>query len=292
MKQIVGYVSDYFQHTNRLHFCIISVILSLLIWVNYHYNLNATLFSDPSFFIKFFRNYALFASVFIVTWLSWFILSKKRLPDQFGFYLLLLFAPAIFAIKVSLQINYLISLNDSYLQTVLQWPLKAFATLLGVFILRYWTKTPYPFAGLGFQNFDARPYLVMLMLMFPLLLIAGQGEDFQKVYPKLHIIQASMTWYHGLFFELCYGIDFFTIELFFRGFLVLVFIKYAGKESILPMAAFYCTIHFGKPVAECISSYFGGLILGAVVYNTRSIWGGLIVHLGIAWMMEVIGVIF
>ncbi len=76
---------------------------------------------------------------------------------------------------------------------------------------------------------------------------------------------------------------FFTIELFFRGFIILAFIKYGGKNVILPMAVFYCTIHFGKPVAECISSYFGGLILGAIVYNTKSIWGGLIIHLGIAW---------
>ncbi|MBO9572716.1 MAG: hypothetical protein J7497_11000, partial [Chitinophagaceae bacterium] len=84
-----------------------------------------------------------------------------------------------------------------------------------------------------------------------------------------------------ILFELCYGIDFFTIELFFRGFTILAFIKYAGKDAILPMAVFYCAIHFGKPVAECISSYFGGLI-----------WGGLVVHLGIAWMMEAIGIIF
>jgi hypothetical protein len=31
--------------------------------------------------------------------------------------------------------------------------------------------------------------------------------------------------------------------------------------------------------------------LGIVVYNTRSIYGGLIVHLGIAWMMEIGGYI-
>jgi len=28
--------------------------------------------------------------------------------------------------------------------------------------------------------------------------------------------------------------------------------------------------HFGKPLGECISSYFGGMILGIVVYHTRS----------------------
>jgi hypothetical protein len=28
--------------------------------------------------------------------------------------------------------------------------------------------------------------------------------------------------------------------------------------------------------------------LGVIAYETKSIWGGIIVHLGIAWMMEVI----
>jgi hypothetical protein len=65
--------------------------------------------------------------------------------------------------------------------------------------------------------------------------------------------------------------------------------QYAGKDCILPMALFYCTIHFGKPLGECISSYFGGIILGVVIYNTRTIFGGLIVHLGIAWLMELGG---
>ena len=75
------------------------------------------------------------------------------------------------------------------------------------------------------------------------------------------------------------------------GFLILAFIKWAGKDAILPMACFYCTIHFGKPLGECISSYFGGIILGVVVYHTRSIYGGLLVHLGIAWLMELGGYI-
>jgi hypothetical protein len=52
------------------------------------------------------------------------------------------------------------------------------------------------------------------------------------------------------------------------------------------VACFYCTIHFGKPPGEAISSFWGGLLLGIISYNTKSIWGGLIVHLGIAWMME------
>ena len=133
----------------------------------------------------------------------------------------------------------------------------------------------------------------MLLLMVPLVAAASTQQDFLAVYPKLKNIQFYLedhnSWWHKLLFELSYGTDFFSIELFFRGFLILAFMKWAGKESILPMAVFYCTIHFGKPLGECISSYFGGLILGAITYNTQTIFGGLIVHLGIAWLMEIGG---
>ena len=141
-----------------------------------------------------------------------------------------------------------------------------------------------------------KPYLLMLLIMLPLVAAASSQPDFLAVYPKMQSIEGlyagqGISWWHKLLFELSYGSDFITIEFFFRGFLILAFIKWAGKDAILPMACFYCTIHFGKPLGECISSYFGGMILGIIVYNTRSVFGGLIVHLGIAWMMEIGGYI-
>ena len=133
----------------------------------------------------------------------------------------------------------------------------------------------------------------MLLIMVPLVAAASTQPDFLAIYPKLkNIAFLSEEKNHGLYkilYELSYGTDFFTIELFFRGFLVLAFTKWFGRDAILPMALFYCTIHFGKPLGECISSFFGGIILGVVTYNTRSIWGGLMVHLGIAWLMELAG---
>jgi hypothetical protein len=168
-----------------------------------------------------------------------------------------------------------------------------------IFILFVIWKTYYDnesFFGATFKNFKWKPYLLMLMLMVPLIAVASTQPDFLDMYPKLQLIsgvyhETDIRWYHKLLFELSYGSDFIGIELFFRGFLVLAFVKWAGKDAILPMACFYCTIHFGKPLGECISSYFGGMILGVVVYHTRSIFGGLIVHLGIAWLMEIGGYI-
>ena len=115
------------------------------------------------------------------------------------------------------------------------------------------------------------------------------------MYPKLSNVQFFLeennSWVYKLLYELSYGSDFVSIELFFRGFLILAFVKWAGKETILPMAVFYCTIHFGKPLGECISSFLGGIILGVITYRTKTILGGLIVHLGIAWLMELAGFI-
>jgi len=90
-------------------------------------------------------------------------------------------------------------------------------------------------------------------------------------------------------FELFYGLDFFSTELYFRGFLVLAFVRWLGPAAILPMAVFYVTIHFGKPLGETISSFFGGYLLGIFAYYSRSIWGGVLVHIGLAWLMELAG---
>jgi hypothetical protein len=45
-------------------------------------------------------------------------------------------------------------------------------------------------------------------------------------------------------------------------------------------------LHFGKPMGEAVSSIFGGFILGVIALYSRSILGGVIIHLGVAWLME------
>ena len=183
---------------------------------------------------------------------------------------------------------------NNYWNQVFYWPLLLIITSSILFICWKIFDKPQPFYGIIITGIDWKPYVLMLLIMLPLVVLASTQPDFLEVYPKLTSIESvynepGIQWWHKLLFELSYGTDFITIELFFRGFLILAFIKWAGKDAILPMACFYCTIHFGKPLGECISSYFGGMILGIVVYHTRSILGGLMVHLGIAWMMEIGG---
>lgn len=288
MKQIAGYVTEYFRRLSLTYLIIISLALGTLIWVNYHYELNDLMLLHHPLGGRFWRVYSLFLLTFLITWLLGFLLNREGPPTSAAFWTLVVLSPAVFAVKVSLNANDLSFINSNYLKTVLQWPLKATVTIVFSFVLWSGVTSSRPVAGLRIRGFNTRPYFILLLMMLPLLIAASLGHDFQQVYPKLQMIRGPMSGWQKLFFELCYGLDFFTIEFFFRGFLVLVFARY-GTRAILPMAAFYCTIHFGKPVFECVSSYFGGLILGAVVHNTRSIWGGLIIHLGIAWMMEVLG---
>ncbi len=187
---------------------------------------------------------------------------------------------------------------DRYTLLVLQLPLK----LLLLFALLYICRRTGLLegdslgnsVGLTTRNFNAAPYFGLLLALVPLIALAATQHDFLQVYPKVRNLNfidgyTSPLWPWKLLYELSYGLDFLGIELFFRGLLVIGILRFVGTDAILPMAAFYCTIHFGKPLGECISSFFGGLILGVLAARTRTILGGLIVHLGLAWLMELAG---
>ncbi len=132
-------------------------------------------------------------------------------------------------------------------------------------------------------------------MMLPLLVWASLQKDFDAVYPKAKIIAQYVqnpSFIDYLIFETAYACDFITIELFFRGFLVVSLGAIMGKQCVLPIALFYFSIHLEKPMVEAISSFFGGVILGVIAYNSKSIWGGWVVHVGIALLMELFAFLF
>lgn len=300
MKEIIGYLRNYLQSINRTTFLLTTLFVAIAIFCNYNLGINTAIVSIESLPFRIIGFFVLFGFVFSMAWLLQFLIASKTIPDSRFFFVLLIAAPAIFAIKITFdEVASFITLHfpepwNRYWYRVIDWPLKLLATGLLVIAIWKWGRFEKPVAGLQAKGFNVRPYLLLLLGMLPLIAFAATQNDFLRTYPKVQriafidqYVQHSFPW--KLLYELSYGIDFVTIEFFFRGFLVLAFARLAGKHAILPVAAFYCSIHFGKPLFECITSYFGGIILGAVVYNTRSIWGGLIVHLGIAWLMELAG---
>ena len=295
VKKIISNIRDYFYETDKRILIATSFFISIFIFVNYYFGLNGFTSSLPDW-QQYLGWYLIFIAAFSFPCILLEFINRQSIFSNKQFLILYLIAPAIFSWKMVFDIDIHFTndkIQNGYWNQVIYWPFKFVVISLLLFIIWKLAKEKEPFYGTGIKDFDFKPYLIMLLIMVPLVAAASTQPDFLSMYPKLKSIsflsdKNNNGWYK-LLYELSYGIDFFSIELFFRGFLILAFTKWLGKDAILPMACFYCTIHFGKPLAECISSYFGGLILGIVIYHTRTLFGGLMVHLGIAWMMELGG---
>ena len=295
MKKILGYLKDYFVTTDKRILALSTLFTALSIFINYYCGLNRSIGSFSEFY-QYLSWYLVFLFAFSFAYLMQAILLGSKIFRNRKFILLLLIAPAIFAWKMSFDVEWDISndiFKNTYWNQVIYWPFKLVVLTIILLIICKLFDQGKKLYGVNFENFNATPYLLMLLIMIPLIAAASTQHDFLSMYPKLKNIEylSYNSGFYKLLYELSYGSDFFSIELFFRGFLILAFAKWVGKDAILPMAIFYCTIHFGKPLGECISSFFGGIILGVVIYHTKTIFGGLIVHLGIAWLMELGGYI-
>lgn len=140
-------------------------------------------------------------------------------------------------------------------------------------------------SSLGLRRPDTWSYVPYLLLaMLPLLIYASVQPDFLLLYPRYKAVPHHVLPIAA--YELGYGLDLFSMEFFFRGLLVVVLARVCKAHAILPAALFYCTAHFGKPFAECVSSLFGGVLLGVIAYESRSIWVGVLLHLCLAWGLE------
>ena len=270
---------------------------ALLIFLNYRFAIEQRIVqTSPNRLIRFAALYSVYLTAFAVPYLALILVKGIRVFDS-TLVCLVLLSPAVFALKVvfdpfvPLIQGMVPGAWGRYWGIIARLPAKCLLVVLLLCVM--WQAAGYRsnFMRTIAGTASWKPYAWMLLLMLPLVAWASFQPGFLHVYPKLRQVSfiepfTQKGWLYKSLFELSYGTDFITIELFFRGFLVLAFARYAAQDAIVPMAVFYCSIHFGKPLAECVSSFFGGLLLGVVVYNTRSVTGGLIVHLGIAWMME------
>ena len=299
MSPIFKYIQDFYQKEFKPgYFLIVLLLLGIYIYLNYWQGLeNRFAAGGRTRLSNFFGYYLLYLIPFATAFLLQLLFYKDcNYYQNYWFWIILLLAPAFFSFRV----------NFNYQETVVEkiwsgdaqifwmrcinWVVRVFAVLIPVFII-WFIKDRHnqPFYGTATLK-DVKPYLIMLLIMIPLIALASTQNDFLQMYPKAKFItqlDLPSKKLHYVIYELCYGFDFVSIEFFFRGFLILSLLKICGPHCIVPVACFYCTIHFGKPIGEAISSFWGGLLLGIVSYNTQSIWGGLIVHLGIAWLMEV-----
>lgn len=129
-----------------------------------------------------------------------------------------------------------------------------------------------------------RTYLALLLLMLPIIAAMSFSPSFQRTYPLYR--QASRSLIEFLVWELEYLSTFFTIEFFFRGYLLFGLRRALGSQALFVAVLPYCMFHFGKPPAEALASIIAGLILGTLAQASRTIWGGVILHAGVALSMD------
>jgi len=126
-------------------------------------------------------------------------------------------------------------------------------------------------------------YLVLFLPVFGLVFVVAGSGDFQRKYPLYH---DPVGWADLLVWELGYAIQFFSLEFFFRGFLVHGVRDKLGAAGVFAMVLPYVMIHFSKPLYETIGAIIAGSVLGILSLRTRSIAGGVFIHTAVAWTMD------
>lgn len=304
MKTLIGYLRKFYTEEFRwIYFLLLAAFVVFATWANSHWKIsNLHVGSGDRDSTRLLKNFLFYGVSYIVPLLLYIPFAKDRSwLRKPGFWALVFFALAVFSYRVFFYYHHLWLDQYKTAEHIRYWT-KCLnnlmpATVMSLPLLFWWffnDKNEQPFYGLSAKKFDPKPYFFVLLLMVPVVITAAFQTDFRNYYPHIERIMRNggiteNKLGYGLLFESCYGIDFFATELFFRGFMILAFAKYLGKGAILPMASFYVFIHFGKPPGEALSAFLGGTVLGIFAYETRSVWGGVIVHVGIAWLMELVG---
>lgn len=302
MRSVWKYLSLHVrQDFNGLQYALIGMFLAGSIYFNFLFDFEDSYLDTQKGFLKFFFRLIFFSTAYFTTLIITCVLKgEMKVFTQVSFWIKSSLALSLLSLDSSVPflqgwIDLMFSAQVQYWAYRVSVNLISFVTILLplYFFFRLYEKNETHLYGLRTKHFDSRPYFQMIAIMLPILVAASFHGSFLRAYPlykstMAHVYLGVPEWVTILGYELAYGLDFITVEYLFRGFMVIGMTSILGRNSILPMAATYCFLHFGKPPGEAISSVIGGYILGVVAYETKSIWGGVIVHLGIAWMMEVV----
>lgn len=159
--------------------------------------------------------------------------------------------------------------------------------LIPWFVIRTFLKIPFADCGLRFNDTAKhwRGYLLLLSPILVFVFIASTGKDFVSHYPFYK--QAGRSWLDFFSWELLYISQFIFLEFFFRGFILHTLRPAIGANAVWVMCVPYLMIHFPKLWPEAFGAILFGLFLGILSLRSRSIWGGVMVHVGVAVSMDV-----
>jgi len=138
----------------------------------------------------------------------------------------------------------------------------------------------------GLQLGDWRFGLKAFLILAPIFILASytsiNDPAFLAEYPLYKGAGASPSTFLG--HALAYLFFYIGWETYFRGFMQFGLRDALGNwNSILVQTALSCIIHIGKPAGEIYSSIIGALVWAILVFRTRSIVWGLLIH----WLLGV-----
>jgi membrane protease YdiL (CAAX protease family) len=159
--------------------------------------------------------------------------------------------------------------------------------MLTIYPMKWWFGGP----GLrgyyvSFKGFFKHLWIYALLfgLILPAVIAASKQQSFYQTYPFFK--WANQSTYYFISWELLYALQFVSLEFFFRGYMLSGLKPRFGTSAIFLMIVPYCMIHYGKPMPETLGAIGAGIILGTLAMRTRSIWGGVLIHIAVAWTMD------
>ncbi len=175
------------------------------------------------------------------------------------------------------------------LAALVYWSLSrtvGYLVLPAVMMFLFWRRERLRDYGLRAKGFLSHAWIYALffgIVLCAVVLVAQTGE-FANYYPFYR--EANRSWKDFALWEVAYASQFFTLEFFFRGFLIFSGREAMGSSVIFAMVVPYCMIHFGKPWAESFAAILAGVVLGTLSLKTRSIWSGFLIHVTVAISMD------
>ncbi|MDA0194784.1 MAG: CPBP family intramembrane metalloprotease [Bacteroidetes bacterium] len=304
MKKVLKYLKQF--QSEHFHFGLYATTLGFLavcIFINYYFDIDDQYldqFNNKPLDWPLMSLFQAFPFLAICLLFSLFSIDKRWLKNKdFWFRVLIGFTILGFS-RGFYYHQYLLTelerIDRYFLTRTIRWASFLFTAVLPFIIVNLLIEKGKDrnLYGLKWQNFDWKPYAVLLLIAAGFLAIGSFLGEIQSYYPRyirsggtaFAILHSLSEWVSVVIYEVAYGSSFVSVEIIFRGYLVMAFSRILGGYAVIAMVGSYCFLHFGKPLGETITSIFGGYVLGIISYYTRNIWGGIWIHVGVAWLME------
>jgi membrane protease YdiL (CAAX protease family) len=132
-------------------------------------------------------------------------------------------------------------------------------------------------------------YLLLFIPAGIAVVTVSSQPQFTRVYPFYSQPKGRLEL---VIWEASYALQFITLEFFFRGFIVHGLKESLGKVSAVIVMLFpYMMIHFPKPWMETSGAFIAGTFLGWLSLRTGSIFGGAVLHVMVAWSLDILALL-